>query len=135
MLSPTISREDLGLGITSCACSADKRFFSNPVYSGPRRQVFSNITGGPLLLAIGFLFGVPWLVQPFLAAVSVLLLFDLARRQYSTATALLAVIFVASSPFLSLMSGSFRATSLSSSSRPASCLRLRATWQTRRRSC
>lgn len=63
--------------------------------------------GGPLLLAAGFLLGVPWLVQPVLAAAATFLLHRIARRQYGEATALLATVLMASSPFLHLMSGSF----------------------------
>jgi len=63
--------------------------------------------GAPLVLAIGFLMGAPWLIEPLLAAGTVLLVFGVARRQYGSNTALLAALLMASSPFLHLMSGSF----------------------------
>ena len=63
--------------------------------------------GGPLVLAVGFLLGVPWLVQPVMAAAATLLLYEVGRRQYGVGTGLLAAVLMASSPFLHLMSGSF----------------------------
>lgn len=63
--------------------------------------------GTPLVLAVGFLVGLPWLVEPTLAAAGALLIYSTARRQYGLHTALLAIILVASSPFLRIQAGSF----------------------------
>ena len=63
--------------------------------------------GTPLALALGFRVGLPWLVEPLLALAALLLTGGLARRQYGNGTALLAVVLMASSPFLQLQAGTF----------------------------
>jgi 4-amino-4-deoxy-L-arabinose transferase-like glycosyltransferase len=69
---------------------------------------FSMYTPGTaLLLAVGFAAGVPWLVGPLLAAAGTLLTYGVARPHYGRRTALVAVVRMASSPFLHLQAGSF----------------------------
>ncbi|MHB8990491.1 MAG: glycosyltransferase family 39 protein [Chloroflexota bacterium] len=63
--------------------------------------------GAALMLAVGFLVGVPWLVEPLLAAAAALLVFGIGRRQYGFRTGALAAVLTASSPFLALQAGSF----------------------------
>lgn len=63
--------------------------------------------GVPALLGLGFLAGVPWLVEPILAAGSVLLVYLVGRRQYGRPVALLAALLMATSPFLGLLAGSY----------------------------
>jgi hypothetical protein len=63
--------------------------------------------GTALVLAVGFLVGVPWLIEPLLAIAGALLVYGFARRQYGLHTALLAVVLMASSPFLRLQAASF----------------------------
>ena len=63
--------------------------------------------GAPLVLALGFLLGVPWLVEPLMAAAATLLVYAIGRRQYGRGTGLLAALLMAASPFLALQAGSF----------------------------
>jgi hypothetical protein len=63
--------------------------------------------GVPVLLAVGFLVGLPWLVEPLLAAGSVLLVYLAGRSQYGRGTALIAALLMAGSPFLGLLAGSY----------------------------
>ncbi|MCC6175921.1 MAG: glycosyltransferase family 39 protein [Chloroflexi bacterium] len=63
--------------------------------------------GTAALLATGFVAGLPWLVEPVLATGAVLLAYLAARRQYGPPTALLALLLLATSPFLFLIAGSF----------------------------
>jgi 4-amino-4-deoxy-L-arabinose transferase-like glycosyltransferase len=62
--------------------------------------------GYPLVLAAGVLAGVPWLVNPLLGGVAVLLVFVVGRRLYDAPTALGAAALLAISPFLMLQAGS-----------------------------
>ncbi len=63
--------------------------------------------GAPLVLAAGFLLGVPWLMEPLLAAAATLLVYGIGCRQYGGRIALLAALLMATSPFLALQAGSF----------------------------
>ena len=63
--------------------------------------------GTPAVLALGFLVGVPWLVEPLLAAAAALLTYHVGRRQYGPNVPLLAAVLLAASPFLHLLAGSF----------------------------
>ncbi len=60
--------------------------------------------GFPLLLALGLLAGAPWLVNPILAGLAVLLLFGLGAEIYDRRTGLLASVLGALSIWLLLMS-------------------------------
>ena len=62
--------------------------------------------GYPLLLALGVLVGLPWLVNPVLAMLTVLLFYLLARDLYGRSTGLWAILLLATSPFFLFMSGS-----------------------------
>ncbi|HEX5166619.1 MAG TPA: glycosyltransferase family 39 protein, partial [Thermomicrobiales bacterium] len=62
--------------------------------------------GYPLVLAVGVLAGAPWLVNPILAGVAVLLAFIIGRRLYDAPTGLVAAALLAISPFLMLQAGS-----------------------------
>lgn len=63
--------------------------------------------GTAALLALGMLAGLPWLVQPLLAAGAVVLIVMTVQRQYGPGTALLVLGLLVSSPFLLLTAGSF----------------------------
>lgn len=63
--------------------------------------------GYPLVLSIGVLAGAPWLVNPLLGGVAVLLVFIIGRRLYDAPTGLGAAALLAVSPFLMLQAGSF----------------------------
>lgn len=63
--------------------------------------------GTAATLAPGVLAGAPWLVQPVLAALTVVLVVLTVRRQYGDGTALLVALLLVTSPFLLLTAGSF----------------------------
>jgi hypothetical protein len=63
--------------------------------------------GWSAILALGVLLGVPWLVNPLLAGVSVLLTFVLVRDAYDRRTARLAVLLLAISPWHIFLGMSF----------------------------
>jgi hypothetical protein len=65
--------------------------------------------GWPAVLAVGARLGVPWLVNPLLSGMSVILAYVLLRDVYGTRTARLATVFLCTSPWflflgMSLMS-------------------------------
>lgn len=55
--------------------------------------------GWPALLAVGVKLGAPWLVNPVLAGVNVLLLFSFVREVYGAGIARLSAVLLASSPW------------------------------------
>ncbi|HYI14726.1 MAG TPA: hypothetical protein VEX37_05015 [Thermomicrobiales bacterium] len=62
--------------------------------------------GYPLVLAAGVLASAPWLVNPLLGGLAVLLVFLAGRRLYDASTGLGAAALLAISPFLMLQAGS-----------------------------
>ena len=65
--------------------------------------------GWPAMLALGALFGVPWLVNPVLAIVNVFLSYLLLREVYSLRTARVAVLLLCLSPWFVFMSMNYMA--------------------------
>lgn len=63
--------------------------------------------GATAALAIGFLAGVPWLVEPLMAAATVLLVYGAGRRMYGAGLGAAAALLLTTSPFVALMAGSF----------------------------
>lgn len=63
--------------------------------------------GYPMVLAIGVLFGQPWLLNPIVGALDVALVFLAGRRFFDAATGVLASALLVASPFFLLQSGSF----------------------------
>lgn len=63
--------------------------------------------GWPLLLAIGVLLHAPWLIDPILSGVVVLLIFLIGREVYGSSIGLLAALLTLSSPFFLFLGGSF----------------------------
>jgi 4-amino-4-deoxy-L-arabinose transferase-like glycosyltransferase len=63
--------------------------------------------GWPLLLVPGILLGVPWLVNPVLGALTLLVIYRLGMLVYDRSAALLAPFFVLFSPFFLLHSASY----------------------------
>jgi len=61
----------------------------------------------PLLLMIGLKLGLIWLVNPLIAMLTVLLVFQIGRENYSPMVGLWAAILLTSSPFFLVMSASF----------------------------
>lgn len=62
--------------------------------------------GYPVVLAAGVLAGAPWLVNPLLGGLAVLLVFVAGRRLYDAPTGLIAAALLSVSPFLMLQAGS-----------------------------
>jgi hypothetical protein len=63
--------------------------------------------GWPLLLAPGILLGVPWLVNPVVGALTLLVVYRLGMLLYGRSAALLAPLFILFSPFFLLHSASY----------------------------
>jgi hypothetical protein len=63
--------------------------------------------GWPLLLLPGVLLGAPWLVNPVLGALTLLVVYRLGELVYDRATSLLALFFMLFSPFFILHSASY----------------------------
>lgn len=63
--------------------------------------------GWPAVLALGTLLGVPWLVNPLLSGLNVLLIFLLLRELYGSGTARMAALLLAASPWHIFLGMSF----------------------------
>lgn len=63
--------------------------------------------GGPAVLAIGVLLGVPWLLNPVLTALTALNVYTFARRAYGEALARAAVLVFALSPMVLIMGATY----------------------------
>jgi 4-amino-4-deoxy-L-arabinose transferase-like glycosyltransferase len=63
--------------------------------------------GWPAMLALGVLFGVPWLVNPILAGLNVVLAYVLLRELYDRPTARFAVLLLSVSPWYVFMAMNF----------------------------
>ncbi len=68
--------------------------------------------GWPAILAIGVLLKVPWLVNPILGGLTVILAYALVVRLYNRTMANMVVLLLALSPWFLLMSSSFMAHTL-----------------------
>lgn len=71
--------------------------------------------GWPLMLSLGVLLGIPWLVNPILAGLNLLLAYVLLRELYSKSTARISILLLALSPWyiflgMSLMTHMFTLT-------------------------
>ena len=63
--------------------------------------------GWPLVLALGWLVGVPWLINPVLASLNVLLAYLLLRALYTRRTARLSILLLGVSPWYLFLGMSF----------------------------
>jgi hypothetical protein len=63
--------------------------------------------GWPMILAVGAVLGVPWMVNPVLAGLNVLLLYVVVREFYSKRTARLTVLLFCVSPWQQFLAMSF----------------------------
>lgn len=64
------------------------------------RWFSATLPGWPAVLALGVLAGVPWLLNPLLAGVSVLLAYDITRRRAGTDAGDLVALMMGTSPWL-----------------------------------
>lgn len=68
---------------------------------------YSAMLGGwPFALALGYLAGVPWLVNPLLGVIGILLSYVLVKRLYDEQVAAATVVLLAASPWFLFMSAS-----------------------------
>jgi hypothetical protein len=63
--------------------------------------------GWPIILTVGELFGLPWLVNPFLAGINVLLVYVLLRELYPKSLARISIFLLALSPWYIFLGMSF----------------------------
>lgn len=85
-------------------CAKESFDFSHMINNG---KWYSHYTPGyPLLLLPGLIAGAPWLVNPFLGALSVFLFYFLGKEIYSRKTGILAAILAAVSIWFLVMSAS-----------------------------
>jgi hypothetical protein len=97
----------LAHGHLSVLGDPQSEFFSTIQTLEVRGRVFSQFpVGGPALLAVGLLAGVPWLVNPLLAGVAAVALYDFVSRISDELTARVSAVLFALSPFVLFMSGS-----------------------------
>ena len=101
----------LALGKLAIATPAHIEFFDivHTVNDGSKWYGIMN-PGWPMLLAIGELMRVPWLVNPLLGALTLLVAFSFFKRAgYSPAESRIAVLIMAVSPFVLFMAGTLMA--------------------------
>lgn len=75
------------------------------MFDGPKWYA-ATPAGWPAVLAVGYLFGVPWLVNPLLGGIAILLAHALVRRLYDHHVADGTVLLLAASPWLLFLSAS-----------------------------
>ncbi len=97
----------LANGRLSVVGDPQSEFFSTIQTLEVRGRVFSQFPmGGPALLAIGVLVGAPWLVNPLLAGVAAVALYDFVASITDEVMGRVSAILFALAPFVSFMSGS-----------------------------
>jgi len=83
-------------------------FFSFPFLINYQGRWYAHYTPGHVaLLALGQMFGAPWLINPLLAGGSLIILYHLARRLYGETTARLSCLLMLFSPFFLDLAGDF----------------------------
>jgi hypothetical protein len=82
-------------------------FYLIPYRADQWYSIFS--PGWPAMLAVGVLAGVPWLVNPVLAGINVLLVYVLLQGLYELRTARVAVLLLCASPWFLFMGMNFMA--------------------------
>ena len=70
------------------------------------RWFSATLPGWPAVLALGVLLGLPWLVNPLLAGVSVLLAYDITRRRAGVEAGDMVALLLGTSPWLAFAAGS-----------------------------
>jgi pentatricopeptide repeat protein len=86
-------------------CARDFFAFPHTINNGRWYSMYT--PGYPLLLAIGIILGAPWIVNPLLAALTILLFYALGVELYDRRTGTLAAVLGAASIWFLLMSSSF----------------------------
>jgi 4-amino-4-deoxy-L-arabinose transferase-like glycosyltransferase len=98
----------LALGKLSVSVPKPYAFFQEEFIDNYRGQWFGKYPPGwPLILAIGVLLRTPWLVNPVLAAVSLVLIYLIGREVYGRTVAALGAALALSSPFFLFLAGEY----------------------------
>jgi Dolichyl-phosphate-mannose-protein mannosyltransferase len=84
-------------------------FAHEKFYNDGRTYWAYGFPGWPAVLALGMLAGAPWLVNPILAGVTILLVHALIRRLYGETLAAVVILLLAASPWFLFTSASFMA--------------------------
>jgi hypothetical protein len=87
-----------------------RQFFAEEyvaMYHGHWLSIY--LPGWPFLLALGVLLHVPWLVNPLLAGINLVLIYLIGREVYDRRIALLATVLVLASPFYIVLAGEYMA--------------------------
>ena len=63
--------------------------------------------GWPAILAVGVLFNIPWMINPILHAINLLLIFKVGELSYDKRVGFASMVFASLSPFMMFMSASF----------------------------
>lgn len=106
--------EQLALGHLTTAAPPDPAAFEHTMLDVKDGRWYGTLPPGwPAVLALGFLVGVPWLINPVLAAVTVLPLHLLVTRMADRGTAHLVTALFALSPWQLFLSASFMNHALS----------------------
>ena len=94
-------------GHLSLPVDPNREFFSleNVVDTGRWYSQFP--IGGPLFVAAGALFGVPWLVNPILAGASAALFYHFARRAFGEMEGRVSAVLFALAPMILMMAGTW----------------------------
>jgi len=97
----------LSMGKLAVPSPPAREFFDYPYMINDGQWYSMFLPGHTILLALGRLVRAPWLVNPLLGAVSILLLYLLGKEMFDDRTGRLAALLGALSPFLLLMSSEY----------------------------
>lgn len=85
-----------------------QEFFTHPFLMPFNNKWYSLYTPAhPFFLALGLLFGMPWLVNPLLTSLSLIFIYQIAQRLYDNKTACLATTLLIVSPFATFYASGF----------------------------
>jgi hypothetical protein len=83
------------------------QFFDMPQIINNGRWYCQYPFGHPLLLVLGVFIGAPWIINPLLGALAVVVIYYVGRELYDEATARIGLVLATLSPFLLFMSSEF----------------------------
>ncbi|KKP68266.1 MAG: hypothetical protein UR68_C0009G0003 [Candidatus Roizmanbacteria bacterium GW2011_GWA2_35_19] len=84
-----------------------RRFFDHEFIVNNGHWYGKYSPGESIFLAIGYLFDIPWLINPIFSLLSITILFLIAKNFFSYHVAILTLILFSISPFFILISGSY----------------------------
>jgi len=86
-----------------------QHFWYQHLYPGENETWGIFPPGWPLILAVGLIFRMPWLVNPFLHSLNVVLIYYLGRMVFGRRTGLIASVLAILSPFMRIMGANYMA--------------------------